>query len=140
MKRIILIIVSLCFLLFCGCSAYYTVYDHYGVWESEDPKMRIIMGVNGSDVFGDDGILINEDGSVTPIVYFDLHGYFTIYEYRGEALRGDPTTELFDGILRAKNNTLILKPEDGKEFIYGKEIILRKVSNEIPDTESTAEQ
>ena len=140
MKKIITIIFALCFLVLCGCSAYYTVYDHYGVWESENPKMRIIMGINESNVFGDDGILVNEDGSVTPIVYFDLHGHFTIYEYRGEDLRGHYTTELFDGTLRVKNNALILKPEDGKENIYGKEIILRKVSNEIPETESSSEQ
>ena len=127
------------FLLLCGC-VNYPLYDHYGVWESEDPKMRIDMTSGDASVFGYDGILINEDGSVTPIVYFDLHGHFTIYEYRGEDLRGHYTTELFDGTLRVKNNALILKPEDGKENIYGKEIILRKVSNEIPETESLSEQ
>ena len=133
MKRIILIIVSLSFLLLCGCINY-PLYDHYGVWESEDPKMRIVMGANGADVFGDDGILINEDGSVIPIVYHDLHGQFCVFEYQGEDSRGAIGTELYYGTFKVKKDTLILKNHDGKE------IILRKVSNEIPETESSSEQ
>ena len=133
MKRIILIIVSLSFLLLCGC-VNYPLYDHYGVWESEDPKMRIVMGANGADVFGDDGILINEDGSVIPIVYHDLHGQFCVFEYQGEDSRGAIGTELYYGTFKVKKDTLILKNHDGKE------IILRKVSNEIPENESLSEQ
>ena len=133
MKRIILIIVSLSFLLLCGCINY-PLYDYYGVWESEDPNMRIVMGANGADVFGDDGILINEDGSVIPIVYHDLHGQFCVFEYQGEDSRGAIGTELYYGTFKVKKDTLILKNHDGKE------IILRKVSNEIPETESSSEQ
>ena len=134
MKKIITIIFALCFLVLCGCSAYYTVYDHYGVWESEDPKMRIVMGANGADVFGDDGILINEDGSIIPIVYRDLHGQFFVFENKGDGRRGDISAILFSGTFKVKKQTLILKTKDGKE------IILRKVSNEIPETESSSEQ
>ena len=133
MKRIILIIVSLCFLLLCGC-VNYPLYDYYGVWESEDPNMRIVMGANGADVFGDDGMLINEDGSVIPIVYNDLHGQFCIFEYKGEDSRGAIGTELYYGTFKVRKNALILKNHDGKE------IILKKVSNEIPETESSYEK
>lgn len=133
MKRIILIIVSLSFLLLCGC-VNYPLYDHYGVWESEDPKMRIDMTSGDASVFGYDGILINEDGSVIPIVYHDLHGQFCIFEYKGEDSRGAIGTELYYGTFKVRKNALILKTYDGKE------IILRKVSNEIPETESLSEQ
>lgn len=133
MKRIILIIVSLCFLLFCGCINY-PMYDYYGVWECDDPKMRIDMTSGDASVFGYDGILINEDGSVIPIVYNDLHGQFCVFEYKGEVSRGAVGTELYYGTFKVRKNTLILKNHDGKE------IILRKVSNEISDTESTDEQ
>ena len=133
MKKTILIIVSLSFLLLCGC-VNYPLYDHYGVWESEDSKMRIVMGANGADVFGDDGILINEDGSVIPIVYRDLHGQFFVFENKGDGSRGDISAILFSGTFKVKKQTLILNTKDGKE------IILRKVSNEIPETESLSEQ
>ena len=129
MKRIILIIVSLSFLLLCGC-VNYPLYDHYGVWESEDPKMRIDMTSGDASVFGYDGILINEDGSVIPIVYRDLHGQFFIFENKGDGSRGDISAILFSGTFKVKKQTLILKTKDGKE------IILRKVSNEIPETTS----
>lgn len=133
MKKTILIIVSLSFLLLCGC-VNYPLYDHYGVWESEDPKMRIDMTSGDTSVFGYDGILINEDGSVVPIVYNDLHGQFCIFEYQGEDSRGAIGTELYYGTFKVKKDKLILKTYDGKE------IILRKVSNEIPETESSSEQ
>ena len=133
MKKTIIIIVILCLLLLCGC-VNYPLYDHYGVWESEDPRMRIDMTGGDASVFGYDGILIKEDGSVIPIVYQDIHGQFGIYEYKGEDLRGATETELYSGTFKVRKNTLILKTRDGKE------IVLKKVSSEKPNTESSSVQ
>ena len=133
MKKTILIIMCLCLLLLCGCVDFFT-YDDDGIWESDDPQMRIVDD-NDPSIWGDDGILTLEDGSIIPIVYHDLQGKFSVYENKGDDTRGHASNLLFKGTYRynKRKDALILKTTDDKE------IILKRVSYEIPETESSVE-
>ena len=87
MKKTILFVTCLCLILLCGCSFDFYTYDYFGVWESEDPKMHIVMDGDTS-TWGNDGVLIHEDGSITPIVFNTLHGQFAVFENKEDGTRG----------------------------------------------------
>ena len=142
MKKIFIIILCVIVLFQCGCESifsYYTVEEYGGIWESENPKMRIVIGCNpspwgdnsvsihGTPVWGDYGVLINDDGTKTKIIIKTVHGQFGINKYQeNENGEIDISEELFRGTFTVKKYTFTLKTVDGQK------IVLKRISKEIP--------
>jgi hypothetical protein len=127
MKKFFTVILCFVVLFQCGC-VNYPYYEASGVWESENPKIKIIID-NDSSHWGDYGILTNDDGSNTKIVFKALHGQFIIYKYQQNGQYGlDSSMVLFKGTFKTRKESLILKTEDGQK------IILKRTSEQLPNS------
>ena len=97
-----------------------------GTLESENPKMRIVMSDDPTK-FGNDGELIQEDGTVVQIVFSVSHGDFFIFKFDEEGRYGTDAIVLFEGECRQKDDdTLILFVDDGSKIILKKVVMSLK--------------
>ena len=90
-----------------------------GTYESEEPKICIVTSTDPTQ-FGHNGELIQDDGSVVKIVLAGRHGKFFIYKFQEDGGYGPDDTILYSGEYKSKDDTIILKVDDGKEIILKK--------------------
>lgn len=105
-------------LLLCSGCVDFTPLNIEGILESENPKIRIV--ISDDPGFGHDGELIQDDNAVVKILFTGRQGKFFIYKYQEDKAYGTNSTILFRGSYKIKDDTLILKTEDGSKIILKK--------------------
>ena len=119
MRKIIVFIFLMFILSMCTACVNFFPIKVTGIVESESPRMRITMNTD-STKFGNEGELTQDDGSVTKIVFATSHGGFAIYEFNEDGQYGTNSTILYKGKCRQKDDTIILKVDDGSEIVLEK--------------------
>ena len=107
----------------CSCVEIHRL-DIYGIFESENPNMKIYRFHYTDEKLNPDdyGVITNEDGSETKIVFMHAQGHFYIYDFRMDGGYGPPEGAelLYEGECRQKDDTIVLTEKNGNEIVLKK--------------------